>query len=73
MEGERTVSVNIDGSGGEAIGRYALGSLLRLRGAAAEDLTALDRLLDTASPHSVLRPDDLTVRTERIVWAARRP
>ncbi|MFF0204238.1 class I SAM-dependent methyltransferase [Streptomyces sp. NPDC005017] len=78
VEGERTVSVHIDGSGSEGVGRYALGSLLRLRGAAAEalapeDLTALDQLLDTASPHSVLRRDDLTVRTERSVWAARRP
>ncbi|GGW35759.1 hypothetical protein GCM10010340_11810 [Streptomyces griseoloalbus] len=36
---------------------------------APEDLTALDRLLDTGGPHSVLRRDDLTVRT---VWAARR-
>ncbi|GGV75036.1 hypothetical protein GCM10010294_39020 [Streptomyces griseoloalbus] len=39
---------------------------------APEDLTALDRLLDTGGPHSVLRRDDLTVRTERTVWAARR-
>ena len=38
----------------------------------AEDLTALDRLLDAGGPHSMLRRDDLTVRTERTVWAARR-
>lgn len=38
----------------------------------AEDLTALDRLLDTGGPHSILRRIDLSVRTERTVWAARR-
>ncbi|MFG3589872.1 class I SAM-dependent methyltransferase [Streptomyces sp. NPDC047990] len=77
IEGERTVAVNIEGSRSEAIGRYALGSLRRLRDTAAvtlspDDLTALDRLLDTDGPHSILRRDDLVVRTERTVWAARR-
>lgn len=75
--GERTITVNIDSSGNEAIGRYALGGLQRLRSAIAEtlppeDLTALDRLLDPDSPHSLPRRDDLTMRTERTVWAARR-
>jgi SAM-dependent methyltransferase len=79
VEGERTIAMNIEGShsDSEAIGRYALGGLQRIRGAAAtelapEDLTALDRLLDTDSPHSILRRDDLAVRSERTVWAARR-
>ncbi|MGW0800635.1 class I SAM-dependent methyltransferase [Streptomyces sp. NPDC002692] len=77
IEGERTVAVHIEGSGSEAIGRYALGSLRRIRDTAAvtlspDDLTALDRLLDTEGPHSILRRDDLVVRTERTVWAARR-
>ncbi|MBL1104517.1 class I SAM-dependent methyltransferase [Streptomyces sp. 5-8] len=77
VEGERTIAVNIEGSRSEAIGRYALGGLQRVRGAVAtelspEDLAALDRLLDTGSPHSILRRDDLAVRTERTVWAARR-
>ncbi|MFB6981253.1 class I SAM-dependent methyltransferase [Streptomyces scopuliridis] len=77
IEGERTIAVNIEGSRSEAIGRYALGSMQRIRGAAAEvlsaeDLAALDQLLDTDSPHSILRREDLTVRTERTVWAARR-
>ncbi|MFF4771603.1 class I SAM-dependent methyltransferase [Microtetraspora fusca] len=76
LEGERTIAVNIEGSDSEAIGRYAFSSLLRIRGAAAQalpaaDLAALDRLLDTDSPHSILRRDDLSVRTERTVWAAR--
>ncbi|WP_435594461.1 methyltransferase domain-containing protein [Streptomyces panacea] len=77
VEGERTITVNLGPPHTEAVGRYALSSLTRLRGGVAEDLTpedltALDRLLDTASPHSILRRDDLTVRTERTVWAARR-
>ncbi|MFC7307253.1 methyltransferase domain-containing protein [Streptomyces monticola] len=78
VEGERTITVNIGPPHTEAVGRYALGGLRRMRGGAAdllspEDLAALDRLLDTDSPHSILRRDDLTVRTERMVWAARRP
>ncbi|WP_405466875.1 class I SAM-dependent methyltransferase [Streptomyces jietaisiensis] len=77
VDGERTVAVNIEGSGNEAVGRYALGTLQRIRRGvagelAAADLTALDRLLDADSPHSILRHDDLTVRTERTVWAAHR-
>ncbi|MFB4300541.1 class I SAM-dependent methyltransferase [Actinomadura sp. NTSP31] len=77
VEGERTIAVNIEGSRSEAIGLYALGVLQRIRSVIAErispeDLTALDQLLDTSGPHSILRRDDLTVRTERTVWAARR-
>ncbi|MFJ7998402.1 class I SAM-dependent methyltransferase [Streptomyces sp. NPDC096310] len=77
VEGERTITVDIDGSRNEKVGPYALSSLKRLRGGAAptlaaEDLTALDDLLDTDSPRSILRRDDLMVRTERAVWAARR-
>lgn len=77
VEGERTITVNLDARDIPAAGRYALVSLGRLRGSvgqelAAEDLTALDRLLDTGGSHSILRRDDLAVRTERTVWAARR-
>ncbi|AKZ60224.1 putative trans-aconitate methyltransferase [Streptomyces ambofaciens ATCC 23877] len=77
IEGRRTLAVDIDGSRSETVGRYALAGLRRIRQAAAtglhpEDLTALDQLLDTDSPHSILRRDDLAVRTERTVWAARR-
>ncbi|WP_329372412.1 class I SAM-dependent methyltransferase [Streptomyces sp. NBC_00669] len=75
--GERTISVRVDASRDDAVGRYALSSLERLRAGAAsalpaEDLSALDRLLDTGGPFSILRRDDLAVRTERTVWAARR-
>ncbi|MFI6791314.1 class I SAM-dependent methyltransferase [Nonomuraea sp. NPDC050383] len=77
VEEERTITVNIAGERSEAIGRYAHGSLQRIRGVAApalspEDLAALDELLDADSPNSILRRDDLAVRTERTVWAARR-
>jgi len=86
VEDERVITVNIgnigntgntDGSRSETVGAYALGSLQRLRHSVAdtltpEDLAALDRLLDTEGPGSVLRRDDLSVRTERSVWAARR-
>ncbi|ONI76081.1 SAM-dependent methyltransferase [Actinosynnema sp. ALI-1.44] len=77
VEGDRTVAVHIEQSRSGAVGRYALNGLRRMREGLAdsltpEDLAALDRLLDTDSPHSVLRRDDLAVRTERTVWAARR-
>lgn len=77
LESERAITVNIESSHSAAVGRYALGTLRRLRhstaGAlSAGDLAALDRLLDTDSPHSILRRSDLAVRTERTVWAARR-
>lgn len=80
VEDERVITVNIDNtdrSRSEAVGAYALSSLQRLRHSVAEaltpeDLAALDRLLDTEGPGSVLRRDDLVVRTERSVWAARR-
>ncbi|MFJ4980417.1 class I SAM-dependent methyltransferase [Streptomyces coeruleorubidus] len=77
VEGERTIAANVSGSRSAAVGRYALATLHRLRHAVAdtlspEDLAALDRLLDTDSPHNILRGNDLAVRTERTVWAARR-
>lgn len=77
VEGERTVTVNLGPPHTEAVGRYALAGLRRIRESAAEalsaeDLTALDQLLDTHGPRSILCRDDLTVRTERRVWAARR-
>ncbi|MEU5117011.1 class I SAM-dependent methyltransferase [Streptomyces longwoodensis] len=77
VEGRRTVVVDIEGTGSEAVGPYALAGLRRIRGAVAtslspEDLAALDGLLDTDGPRGILRRDDLVVRTERTVWAARR-
>lgn len=75
LEGERTVTVNIEGSRTPAVGAYVLGTLQRLRHSAMDalstyDVAALDRLLDTDSLHSILRRDDPAVRTERTVRAA---
>ncbi|HEY5978354.1 MAG TPA: class I SAM-dependent methyltransferase [Microlunatus sp.] len=72
-----TVEVNVDGTDENAVGAYALAALQGIRKAAAaaisaDDLAALDRLLDTAGPDSVLRRDDLAVRTTRTIWVARR-
>ncbi|MFJ8814961.1 class I SAM-dependent methyltransferase [Amycolatopsis thermoflava] len=77
VEGELALDVNIDGAGNPVVGQYALRALQRVRGAVAAeldsaDLAALDRLLDVDGPHSLLRRDDLAVRTRRSVWAARR-
>ncbi|MFE9329065.1 class I SAM-dependent methyltransferase [Streptomyces sp. NPDC006925] len=77
LDGQRTLEVNVVGSRDEAVAAYALSSLRRMRGSLAgalpaEDLAALDRLLDTGGPHSITRRRDLAVRTVRTVWAARR-
>ncbi|WP_135451683.1 class I SAM-dependent methyltransferase [Mycobacterium sp. DL99] len=77
VEVERTITVNIEHSRSEAVGRYALHSLRGMRRAAADalsvdDLIAMDQLLDIEGPHSILGRDDLAVRTERAVWVARR-
>ncbi|WP_433260996.1 class I SAM-dependent methyltransferase [Actinosynnema sp. CS-041913] len=77
LVGERTIAVDIDGSRSEAVGRYALAGLRRVRDAvadalSADDFAALDQLLDIDSPRCITRRDDLAVRTERVVWAARR-
>lgn len=77
VEGRRTVTVNVPGAGDPAVGAYALSGLRRIRHGIAdvldpEDLAALDRLLDADDDHGLLRRDDLVVRTERTVWAARR-
>ncbi|ASR35814.1 methyltransferase type 12 [Prauserella marina] len=77
VEGQRTITVDIGHSRSPAVGRYALSGLRRMRAAVAdvlpaEDLAALDQLLDPESPRGILRRDDLAVRTERTAWAARR-
>ncbi len=61
-----------------ATGQYAHASLSRLRAPAtgllaADDMAALDVLLDTEHPLGVLRRPDLTVRTTRTTWVGRRP
>ncbi len=78
VDAERTLTVGVEPSRTEAVGRYAVSGLRRLRdrvasSLTAEDLTALDGLLDTDGPRSILRRADLGVRTRITVWAARRP
>jgi SAM-dependent methyltransferase len=77
VEGNRTITVNIEGTRDPAVGTYALRGLQRIRHGTADvldpaDLAALDRLLDADNDHSILRRSDLVVRTQRTVWAARR-
>lgn len=77
LKGQRTITINIAGTRSTTVGAYALATLRRFRGVVAdalpvEDVEALDALLDVHGPASILRRDDLAVRTERRVWAARR-
>ena len=61
-----------------AAGRYAQASLRRARShldgrMSADDLATLDLLIDSDGPDGVLQRDDLTIRTTRTTWVARRP
>ena len=77
IEADRTFAIDLGPPLPAAAGRYAQVSLRRMRSTldgrmSDEDLAALDTLIDSDGPDSVLRRDDLTVRTTRTVWAARR-
>ncbi|MDX2819300.1 class I SAM-dependent methyltransferase [Streptomyces sp. PA03-5A] len=77
IEGERTLTIDVAPPPTDAVSRYALSSLRRMRttvasALTADDLTALDRLLDADGPEGIPRRTDVGVRTERTVWAARR-
>jgi len=77
IEAERTFTIDLEPPLPAATGRYAQASLRRIRPSldgrmSGDDLAALDTLIDSDGPDSVLRRDDLTVRTTRTVWAARR-
>ena len=77
IEAERTFAIDLEPPLPAAAGRYAQVSLRRMRPSldgrmSDDDLAALDTLIDSDGPDSVLRRDDLTVRTTRTVWAARR-
>ncbi len=61
-----------------ATGRYAQVSLRRIRSSldgrmSVDDLATLGTLIDSDGPDGILQRDDLTVRTARTVWVARRP
>ena len=78
VEAERHFTIDLAPPLPAATGRYAQASLRRMRSGLdgrlpADDLAALDALIDSGGPGGVLRRDDLTVRAERTVWVARRP
>lgn len=77
VETHRTFTATVDQARSPAIGRYAFIGLSRMRDVLsdalpAEDLAALDHLLDPENPQNLLHRDDLTMRTQRTVWIARR-
>ena len=77
IEAERTFAIDLGSPLPAAAGRYAQLSLERIRSSldgriSAGDLATLDTLLDGGGPGSLLRRDDLTVRTTRTVWVATR-
>jgi len=78
IEAERTFTIHLTAPLPPAARRYAQVSLRRLRSGldgrmSADDLATLDTLIDSDVPGSVPQRDDLTVRTTRTVWVARRP
>lgn len=77
VEVERDFPIDLPAPLPAATGRYARSSLGRVRAGlsdrlGADDLATLDVLLGDG-PEGLLRRDDLTVRTTRSVWVARRP
>jgi SAM-dependent methyltransferase len=78
VEAERIFTVDLTPPLPVSAGRYAQASLRRMRSGldgqlSADDLAALDTLLDSDGPEGILQRDDLGVRTARPVWVARRP
>jgi SAM-dependent methyltransferase len=78
VQAERTFSVRLNPPLPAATGRYAQTLLRRMRTAldgriSADDASVLDVLIDDEGPGSVLHRPDLTVRTQRTAWVARRP
>ncbi|MEV6795024.1 class I SAM-dependent methyltransferase [Streptomyces sp. NPDC051320] len=78
LEERRPFAIDLRAPLPAAAGRYAQASLRILRSHAdgrlsETDLVALDTLLDGDGRHSILRRQDLTVRSARTTWAARRP
>ncbi|HEX2806107.1 MAG TPA: methyltransferase [Kineosporiaceae bacterium] len=77
VQAERSFPIVLTAPLPAAAGRYARASLQRIRShldtrISADDLATLDTLLDDGGPDGVLHRDDLSVRTTRTVWAARR-
>lgn len=79
VEERRRFEIRLDGAqAGPALNAYAHLCLAKLRSHAtdvleADDLAALDALLDETQPQSIAVRGDLSVRTTRTTWLARRP
>ncbi|MFE2527992.1 class I SAM-dependent methyltransferase [Streptomyces sp. NPDC059382] len=79
VEERRPVEIRLDHSqAGPSLNAYAQLCLAKLRSHAsdvldADDLAALDALLDETRPQSVARREDLRVHTTRTTWIGRRP
>jgi SAM-dependent methyltransferase len=78
IEAERIFAIDLTPPLPASTGRYAQASLRRIRSGldgrmSADDLATLDTLIDSDGPDGILERDDLTVRTTRTVWVARRP
>jgi SAM-dependent methyltransferase len=77
VEGERVLSIELDAPLPESAGRYAQAIFQRMRPGLegqldADDLAVLSTLIDSDGPDSLLRRDDLRIRTTRPAWVARR-
>ncbi|MEU8509307.1 hypothetical protein AB0C40_32365 [Streptomyces brevispora] len=78
LEAERPFVIDLPTPLPAATARYARACPRKLRShlggqLPADGLAALDAVIDHEGPHSVLRRDDLTVRTTRTTWVGRRP
>ena len=78
IESERPFVIDLTRPLPSSTGRYAQASLRRIRPSldgrmSADDLATLDSLIDSDGINSVLQRDDLSVRTVRTAWMARRP
>ncbi len=78
IEAERHMAIDLTPPLPAAAGRYAQATLRRMRSSldgrmSADDLAALDTLIDSDGPEGIRQRDDLTVRAARTVWVARRP
>ncbi|MER8188620.1 class I SAM-dependent methyltransferase [Kitasatospora sp. NPDC094015] len=79
LQERRPFEIRLDRTqAGPSLTAYAQACLATLRSHAADgldsaDLAALDALLDEEQPHSLARRHDLSVRTTRTSWIARRP
>ncbi|PZG29301.1 SAM-dependent methyltransferase [Spongiactinospora gelatinilytica] len=81
VEAYRKFEIDLRAPLPESTGRYAQLALRRIRTGLAtpespvdtDDLSVLDLLIDGEGSQSVLHRDDLTVRSDRDVWTARKP